>query len=343
MPGDPNGKEDVVQDPVPTASPAVAPALAAIPGLPSGPAKAAEKELFFASVEPGLDTPLPENCSNFARAVLEYEEKTGLPAFVLVQNDALFGKMDTITLELGSAICGADLPSDKRISLILHTFGGDPQASYRIATCLQKKTQGFEVVVPKMAKSGGTLVCLGALKIIMAPMAELGPLDMQVKDEETDLWDSALNETKALQTLSKEALILYAEKMELLSKLYRSKAFETKNRIATEFVNEMIRPLVEKINAVHYTKMARIMEIMKKYGRELMVRAGYSSVRATKAVDALGDGFPDHSYIIDSREAREVGLRTENAKPDVVAIIDKMTSDCGLATIVGRISSSMKP
>jgi ClpP class serine protease len=118
----------------------------------------------------------------------------------------------------------------------------------------------FEVVVPKMAKSAGTLICLGATKIIMGEMAELGPLDMQVVDRESGVWDSALNETKSLQTLSREALVLYTEKMELLKKVQRWKTFETRNRIATDFVNEMIRPLVEKIDAVHYTKMVRIMK-----------------------------------------------------------------------------------
>ena len=182
---------------------------------------------------------------------------------------------------------------------------------------------------------------LGATKIIMGQMAELGPLDMQVRDPESESWDSALNETKALQTLSREALVLYAEKMQVLQKLYPWKTFQTRNRIATEFVNEMIRPLVEKIDAVHYTKMARIMEIMKKYGMSLMNRAGYPTVRIKKIVESLGEDFPDHSYVIDLRDAQDLGLRAESPRHELTHVIETMAKVCGNATIIGRISSSV--
>ena len=104
----------------------------------------------------------------------------------------------------------------------------------------------------------------------------------------------------------------------------------------------MIRPLVEKIDAVHYTKMARIMEIMKRYGRQLMKRANYPVARANKVIESLGDDFPDHTYIIDSYEAKELGLRAETPKPEVSQCVERMADFCGSATIVGRISSVLK-
>ena len=299
-------------------------------------------EQFFASIKPGLDSPLPDSCKTFCRAVLEYEKITKQPALVVLQNDATFDDIDSITSELADAIIDSkeQIEAGKELNLILHTLGGDPSAGYKLSIFLQKRTGGFNVVIPKMAKSAGTLIALAANRMIMGEMAELGPLDMQVRDPESDLWDSALNETKSLQTLSREALVLYAEKMQLLGNLHGGKRFETRNRIATDFVNEMIRPLVEKIDAVHYTKMARIMEIMKMYGKQLMKRAGYPPKRLAAVVQSLGEDYPDHGYIIDAREARALGLRVETPKGDKGVCVETMSKLCGNITMIGRISSS---
>jgi hypothetical protein len=323
----------------------VSPPQQTTPGTPSSPAPPsapAATELFFASIFPGPDRPLPESCNGFARAVLAYEKAVGCPVWVVLHDESSNDDKDMISEWIVSQIIASknQIESGKKIHLILHTLGGNPHAGYRLATFLQKRTGGFEIVIPTQAKSAGTLIALGAMKITMGEMAELGPLDMQVKDLESDLWDSALNETKSLQTLSREAFLLYAEKMEVMRSLYARKRFETKNRIATDFVNEMIKPLVEKIDAVHYTKMARIMEIMKKYGLQLMKRAGYSERSLEGVIQSLGEEYPDHSYIIDSREAKDLGLRADHPKAELAPLIEDMAKICGNTTVVGKITSS---
>lgn len=42
----------------------------------------------------------------------------------------------------------------------------------------------FHVIVPKMAKSACTVICLGAQSVLMGPTAELGPIDPQVRQPE---------------------------------------------------------------------------------------------------------------------------------------------------------------
>jgi hypothetical protein len=82
---------------------------------------------------------------------------------------------------------------------------------------------------------------------------------------------------------------------------------------------------------------------MKKYGRELMTRAGYPQNKVSKAVEALGEDFPDHSYVIDSREARRLGLRVYNPAADTIPLIDSISEMCGKMTIIGRISVKPQP
>ncbi|MCY3843687.1 MAG: hypothetical protein OXH69_09110 [Acidobacteria bacterium] len=64
--------------------------------------------------------------------------------------------------------------------LILTTNGGQADAAYRIARLIQLTSREFLLFVPHRCKSAGTLLALGANSILMSPIAELGPLDVQL-------------------------------------------------------------------------------------------------------------------------------------------------------------------
>ena len=69
---------------------------------------------------------------------------------------------------------------NKGLSLILNSRGGSALAAERIInTCRTYSNGDFEVIVPRMAKSAATMICMGANKIWMSPTAELGPIDPQ--------------------------------------------------------------------------------------------------------------------------------------------------------------------
>ena len=52
-----------------------------------------------------------------------------------------------------------------KITLILHTTGGNPSAAWRIINLLRSFCDELEVIVPVCAQSAGTLMCLGCDKI----------------------------------------------------------------------------------------------------------------------------------------------------------------------------------
>lgn len=67
------------------------------------------------------------------------------------------------------------------LTLILNSPGGDGLAAERIInTCRSYSGDNFEVIVPRMAKSAATMICLGAQRIWMSDTSELGPIDPQV-------------------------------------------------------------------------------------------------------------------------------------------------------------------
>jgi hypothetical protein len=66
------------------------------------------------------------------------------------------------------------------LSLILHTPGGITNAAETIVSYLHSKFGDIEVIVPTFAMSAGTMIALGANRIIMGRQSQLGPIDPQM-------------------------------------------------------------------------------------------------------------------------------------------------------------------
>ena len=66
------------------------------------------------------------------------------------------------------------------LHLLLNTPGGDGETAIRLAQQARARCRTFAVAVPDIAKSAGTLLALGADKILMGPPSDLGPVDPQI-------------------------------------------------------------------------------------------------------------------------------------------------------------------
>jgi len=66
---------------------------------------------------------------------------------------------------------------NKKISLILNTSGGQLEAPWPIVNLIREYCTIFEVIVLEKALSAGTLMAMGADKIVMMPYSLLSPID----------------------------------------------------------------------------------------------------------------------------------------------------------------------
>jgi len=66
------------------------------------------------------------------------------------------------------------------LNLIVHTPGGDYEATKRIITYLHETYKHIRVYIPHMAMSGGTLFACSSDEIFMGPYSSIGPTDPQV-------------------------------------------------------------------------------------------------------------------------------------------------------------------
>lgn len=65
------------------------------------------------------------------------------------------------------------------IDLVLHTPGGSVDAVEKFVTVLRQRRKSYRVIVPSLAKSGGTVIAISSAKIIFGVNSELGPIDPQ--------------------------------------------------------------------------------------------------------------------------------------------------------------------
>ncbi|MBN1223739.1 MAG: hypothetical protein JXB23_10845 [Candidatus Aminicenantes bacterium] len=79
----------------------------------------------------------------------------------------------------GFMTCAKDTDKNS-LDLIIHTPGGDYEASKRIISYLHSTYRHIRVFVPHLAMSGGTLITCAADEIYMGPYSSLGPTDPQV-------------------------------------------------------------------------------------------------------------------------------------------------------------------
>jgi len=191
----------------------------------------------------------------------------------------------------------------EKVCLILATHGGNPDAGYRIARALSHYYKTIEILIPDMCKSAGTLLCVGANKLIIGDRGELGPLDIQLsKPDEMFENMSGLDIIKALNAL--ESQVLQSFRTYLVD--IRS-GFRLKTKIAADMAVKLtdgfIAPIAAKIDPLTLGEHQRAMQIAYDYG----IRLNNTS-KALKS-DALGrliGDYPSHGFVIDRKEAAEL-------------------------------------
>jgi hypothetical protein len=276
----------------------------------------------------------------FAEAVRALEKELRLPVWLLIQ-DGPTHPWHELTLEVFEAFYRRknDLPKDG-IALLLDSPGGYADWAYRISKLLATTCQEFVVVVPRYAKSAATILALGSSRIILGPRGELGPLDAQIMDTEREEYTSALDEVQSLQRLHASALEMVDSTMNMLS-AGSGKKVETLLPMALRFVADMMRPLLEKIDTVHYSKMSRILKVSEEYATRLLATR-YPPRVAKALARRLVEDYPEHGFVIDANEATQLEITVEASVPPLTALLDNLSFAVAGHTLLGPLEE-MKP
>lgn len=207
--------------------------------------------------------------------------------------------------------------------LILLTYGGSPDEAYKIARFFQEHYDKFTVCVPYQCKSAGTIIVIGANDIVMSPYGELGPLDVQVpKEDELFEISSGAAIVSALDMLKEKSYELFESFM--LKTKARSGGtitLRTSADIAASMSSALYKEVFQQINPQYLGEMNRNMRIAYEYGKRL---ARYGKNIDEQVIHRLVYDYPDHSFVIDQREAESIFHNVEDMGEELVAICGEL-------------------
>jgi hypothetical protein len=293
----------------------------------------------YASIHPGKDEPLPNEFSN---CLNELEASLKMPVWFIVQNTPANSKNKCA--DIGRFLASqfarqkASLPKGSPIALVLDSPGGYARNAYQIANLLRKHCGGFVAVVPQYAKSAATLLALGAETIILGDDAELGPLDAQTFDSNREEPMSALDEVQSVERLFASSLEAVDQTMQLLVGR-TGKKVEVLLAPVLHFVSEMMKPLFEKIDTVHYTQYSRVLKVAEEYAIRLLVPK-YTPPIAKEIARRLVERYPEHGFVIDSIEASKIGLQISAPTVVQAKIMERMIPFLNQLTVSGKLEKA---
>ncbi len=123
----------------------------------------------------------PRGLRNKLYAELESHLDSEVLSFVTSERRGMDTRIDQDCIEPFVDILD-QIGTTQRISLILHTSGGDTLAAWRLINLLRMFCTELHVLIPSMALSAGTLIALGADRVTMTRQAVLGPIDPSISE-----------------------------------------------------------------------------------------------------------------------------------------------------------------
>jgi len=315
--------------------------------LQKAPYKAKKPKRFFASIFPR--TPLP---NEFGRLMQGLEKSFRQPIWVLIQNAPDNPRKSSPFDEIGFGVFKGFqtqrhlIQEGKPLALLIESGGGDAHYSYRIARMFQRRAKDLAMIVPQYAKSAATLLALGGTRLILSRDAELGPLDVQIFDREKEAYGSALDDVQALERLNIFAISAVDQSM-MMYIARTGKRTDVLLPQVLQYATNFLRPLLEKIDTVEYTRKSRELKVAEDYAVRLMM-PNYGIDVAKRIARQLVERYATHGFVIDRREARlhqrltaeetfGLGLNVERPPASAEKLFTRLTPFLDSQTIIGRI------
>jgi len=174
----------------------------------------------------------------------------------------------------------------------------------------------------------------------MSDSAEIGPLDAQIQDpHDPDRYISALDEFRSVDYLRTHSFEMINEFAKMLKRT-TSLATKDRLRLGIEYTTQLMAPLYQNVDPLHFGGSHRSVEMGMEYGRRVMSRYAYRDWPAAEINELLRSltwAYPSHSFVIDYIEALELGLHVKLLAGEVDdaahTILDGMSAACGF---IGR-------
>jgi hypothetical protein len=211
------------------------------------------------------------------------------------------------------------------VLLILSTNGGSIDSAFRIARYFQAMYKKFGVLIPRDCKvmSAGTLLTLGAHRLIMAEDAELGPLDAQLPKRD-EIWErrSGLVLRNAFTSLTEHVDSMFSELLVSIKRnSHGSVSFKLAGELAAQMTIGLFSPIFSQITPDALGEDYRDLMIANEYGKRL---AAVGGLITQSGISRLINDYPSHGFIIDKVEAQTIFRQVEDPSNGMYALVSEL-------------------
>lgn len=204
----------------------------------------------------------------------------------------------------------------KKISLFLYTNGGDTLAAWSLVNLIRSFCKELEVIIPSNCFSSGTLICLGANKLIMTKQAALGPIDPSINGPLNPMIPGIQN-PNAKVPVSVEYVNAYIE-------MAKSDFGITDQKNLTEILIH----LSEKIHPLTLGQVYKSKSQIQMIARNLMKYQKINKEKTDTIVKFLCSESGSHDYSIRRDEAiNNLGFNVEKPSLELYSIIKQIHDD----------------
>jgi hypothetical protein len=180
----------------------------------------------------------------------------------------------------------------KRLDVILESSGGSIDAAYNIGLLLRKYAPDeLNIIVPRWAKSAATVLACAGDKIEMTPVAELGPVDPQIR-----MLIAIERRTEQFSPLDIESTL----------QLIRDEFKDGHQELAQGLLERLQFPLT-------LGGIKKSLDVGEQYITYLLTSRMFNGEadKAKQIAYRLVHGYSTHAFCIDCDEAKSIGLRAE--------------------------------
>lgn len=197
-----------------------------------------------------------------------------------------------------------------KITLILHTLGGDTMATWNLVNLIREYCNELEIIVPKKARSAGTIMCLGANKIVLTHQSTLGPIDPSLT--------SPLGIKIQINGIQKNI----PTSVESVKGYFNFAKNELGIKNQKNLTNAFIK-MSETINPLLIGDVYRSQAQIKMIAKNLLKFQNIAFLKKRKIVNFLCSASGSHDYTINYTEAKTLGLNVELANEELNLLINR--------------------
>jgi hypothetical protein len=197
---------------------------------------------------------------------------------------------------------------NERLGVVLTTMGGSVTTARRLVLLIREYAKHLTILVPRRARSAGTLMCLGADELVMAPAAELSPIDANMNGADGSAGRLSAEDVRAFRAMADDWFGIRGEQ----------------DRV------QVLALVAERIFPGSLGALYRFDRLTHTVAHELLRHqlADVPDAARERIVERLVSGYDSHDHAITRVDAAALGLRVVNATAREEALLWDLSGAC---------------